>query len=286
MRPLCITATLVLLAACKQDTDVAVVDTAPETFTVALPFKALIDGIPVNCRSQYEDVGATNTRVRVGDMRMYIHDVSLIDEAGTAVPVELDQDAFQRDNVVLLDFETGESICTDGTAETHTEVTGTVPGGSYTGVRFTVGLPFELNHVVQEAGVTPAPFDLAPMYRSVTAGYRFFKLNLTSEVSALDWPVYVGSTGCSGFESDVTCTSENLQTFTVTNFDWRSDTVVFALDVLLETTDLSKNSTYTVGTTVYDTPDGCQSDPSDADCAGIFSSYGLGGAPKAWVHKQ
>ena len=40
-----------------------------------------------------------------------------------------------------------EGTCAGGTTATNTSIRGTYPAGSYTGIKFTVGVPFDLNHL-------------------------------------------------------------------------------------------------------------------------------------------
>jgi len=46
------------------------------------------------------------------------------------------------DDLALLDFEDGTGGCVNGTPDVNDRVAGTVPEGHYTGLRFTLGVPF------------------------------------------------------------------------------------------------------------------------------------------------
>jgi hypothetical protein len=96
---------------------------------------------------------------------------------GKAIPVQLDQDGlWQYKNLAMLDFEDGTSSCSNGNAGMHKQVTGTVPAGSYTGLRFTVGVPFELDHIY--AASAPSPLNMTAMFWSWQGGYKFVKAEI------------------------------------------------------------------------------------------------------------
>ena len=54
---------------------------------------------------------------------------------------------------------------------------GTVPEGNYVGVRWTVGVPFALNHT--DAAATPAPLNSAAMAWSWQVGRKFTKIEFS-----------------------------------------------------------------------------------------------------------
>ncbi len=63
----------------------------------------------------------------------------LIDAAGAAAPIQLDQNVWQYANVAMLDFENNEGNC-NGNPATNTTVTGTVPDGEYVRI-VEIGIP-------------------------------------------------------------------------------------------------------------------------------------------------
>lgn len=111
-----------------------------------LRFNATVAGEAFACGKSYDGIGTTQSRITPADLRFYVSDVALIDSQNRAVPVELRQDdKWQYRNVALLDFEDGTGACRNGTPGVNEEVVGTVPTARYSGVRFTFGVPFELN---------------------------------------------------------------------------------------------------------------------------------------------
>jgi hypothetical protein len=143
-------ATALLLAACAAT--LPAVAAAADRQPVTLRFAAQVNGQPFACGQRYADIGTTRSTITPGDFRFYVSEVALVDEAGRAVPVTLAQDGmWQLDNLALLDFEDGSGPCRNGTAGTNTEVRGSVPAGRYTGLRFTLGVPFARNHGARAA---------------------------------------------------------------------------------------------------------------------------------------
>lgn len=115
---------------------------------ITLTFKAMVGdqelvtsgNSPRHDDPTYDGVGQDAKTVRPADFRFYVHDVQLLTADGAPVSLTLEQNAWQYQNLALLDFETA------ATAETNATVTGTAPRGTYTGIRFTLGVPHELNH--------------------------------------------------------------------------------------------------------------------------------------------
>jgi len=69
---------------------------------------------------------------------------------GKSIPVNLTQDGkWQYQNVALLDFENKSGGCANGTVETRNQIVGTIPKGNYQGLQFTLGVPFNLNHLLR-----------------------------------------------------------------------------------------------------------------------------------------
>jgi hypothetical protein len=173
MKTLLITAAALALAACST------VPNAPKTAQVSLNFAAQINGQPFACGQRYDGVGTTRSSITPSDFRMYVSEVKLLRQDGSAVPVQLAQDGiWQHQNVALIDFENGTGPCRNGTTATNTAVRGQVPAGNYVGVELTVGVPFAQNH--QDPTVAPAPLNSTAMFWNWQGGYKFIKFDTTS----------------------------------------------------------------------------------------------------------
>lgn len=146
---------------------------------VVVRFAAQVGDQPFACSRSYDGIGATRSRVTPSDFRFYVSDVALIDSSGKAVPLALDQDErWQYRNVAWLDFEDRTGSCLTGTQETRNVVTGAVPAGSYRGLRFTLGIPFELNHA--DATIASSPLNLTSLFWNWQAGYKFLRIDLAT----------------------------------------------------------------------------------------------------------
>ncbi|MEO1211393.1 MAG: MbnP family copper-binding protein [Cyanobacteria bacterium J06638_20] len=271
-----------------------------ETQSVRLQFQGMVGDEAFSCESTYAGLGTMGSTVAVTDFRLYVSDVQLINEAGDRVPVLLQQDGvWQYENVALLDFEDRSGTCTNGTSETRTEVVGTVPTGTYTGVEFTLGVPFELNH--NDATLAPSPLNLTAMWWNWQGGYKFVRIDLENEMMMGDVPqtqqhsphgghgghggehggdhggmaqgflIHLGSTACQ-LEGDAMrpttdCGNPNTSVITFEDFDPTSDVIVADLAALVADSNLMMNEP--------DTALGCMSGPDDDDCLGILHNFGL-----------
>ena len=150
--------------------------------TVEVKFSAQVNGQPFSCGQSYKDIGTTKSTITPSDFRFFVSEVELLDAQGRATPVALTQDkTWQLENIALLDFENGTGPCRNGTVPTNTSVRGTVPSGKYTGIRFTLGVPFNLNHV--DPTTAPAPLSSTAMFWTWQGGYKFLKVDMTSSGS-------------------------------------------------------------------------------------------------------
>ena len=247
-------------------------DESPDTQPIEVRFAAVVDGAPAACGTVYDDVGGGGHGLELADLRFFVSNLRLIDDDGREVPITLDQDGkFQHDDVALLDFEDGSASCNEvGNPETNDRVIGTAPDGTYTGLRFTLGVPFEQNH--QNVALAPPPLNLSAMFWGWQSGYKFMRIEGHVDPGTADdkgWLFHLGSTGCDGdaMGNVTACASPNRAEVELTGFDPSADGVVFDVGALLAGIDL--------GTNAPDTPEGCMSGVTDADCAGYFANLGL-----------
>lgn len=152
---------------------------AAETQKIELRFAAVVGDKAFACGQSYEHMGVTGSRITPSDMRFYISQVELLDDRGQATPLQLDQDdLWQVENLALLDFEDGTGPCHNGNPGLHTAITGTVPKGRYRGVRFTLGVPFDLNHA--DPTIAPSPLNISAMFWAWQSGYKFVKIDMAT----------------------------------------------------------------------------------------------------------
>lgn len=278
---------------------------------VEVKFAAMVGPENFACGKSYNNIGITKSTIIPSDFRFYVSQVELIDNKGNAVPLKLDQDeVWQYEDVALLDFEDGTGQCRNGNSGIHTSVSGTVPQGHYTGVRFTLGIPFKTNH--GDPTIAPSPLNFTAMFWAWQSGYKFVKIDMAtsgqpqelkvpanttmkqkldtlnkfiasgapikkSPPKAAGFSIHLGSTDCASLSfttpPDEQCKNPNRITIEFPVFDTDKNVIVADLAVLLADTNVDVNAA--------DTAPGCMSAQDDADCAHVMPAFGLpfGGKP-------
>jgi uncharacterized repeat protein (TIGR04052 family) len=258
---------------------------------VRIAFDAQFAGKPFACGTTYDNVGSSHARVKPLDLRFFISQVELLTADGNSVALSLDQDGiWQYRNLTLLDFEDGTGSCLNGNAGINKQILGTVPEGKYTGLRFTLGVPFDLDHMA--AASAPSPLNTTAMFWSWQDGFKFLRAEVAtvapprempasrspapgSAMSGMGhangFPVHIGSTGCAiadfGDAPVKECVHPNRLTVTFRPFDTDHDTVVFDFAKLLAGIDLDSPSP-------SGSP-GCMSFPGIEACAAPLRALGL-----------
>jgi len=264
---------------------------------IRIRFAAQVGPAPFACGQSYGGIGTTNSTITPTDFRFYVSDVSLIRADGQAVPVTLDQDGtWQYRNLALLDFEDGTGPCRNGNSAVNSELRGTAPKASYTGLRFTLGVPFELNH--GDPTLAPSPLNITSMFWVWKAGYRFLKVDLASsgqpdkrvdyaagntsveKERAVGFPVHIGSAGCTSASLTTppaaACKFPNRAIITLSHFELGRSVVVADLAALLSHSNVDINTP--------NTAPGCMSEPTDPDCQGVLQALGLSGDSQQFFH--
>jgi uncharacterized repeat protein (TIGR04052 family) len=240
---------------------------------VELRFAARFGEQDAACGESYEGIGVAETTIEISDLRFYVSDIHLISEDGDDVPVELDQSSiWQHGDVALLDFEDGTAGCSEfGNSALNDVVIGEVAEGAYTGIRFDLGVPFELNHI--DVDNAASPMNIPALQWNWRAGYIFLKLDMVDEdLPSGRYSVHLGSTGCESGSPieppDQPCANPNRATVSLAAFHPDADTIVFDLAALLADTDLEDDS--------EESATGCQSFAQhEAACTPIFANLGM-----------
>lgn len=234
---------------------------------VTVRFDARAGDQALRCGTPVEGLGTASSRYDLKDLRFYVHDVALLTVDGEAHPVTLTPDGtWQSSKVALLDFEDRSGECLNGTEQMRDVVVGTAADEDFTGVRFRVGVPAEVNH--DDASVAPAPLNLTSLFWSWRAGYKFIRLDGKTEGMPTGHNFHLGSTGCS--EAPTTCEQPNVPEVTLTAFDVDAQTVVFDVASLFADSNLEQDH--------EGTAPGCMGAPTgDPDCLPMFKRLGLAG---------
>jgi uncharacterized repeat protein (TIGR04052 family) len=261
---------------------------------VRIRFESRIAGKLFACGNRYEGVGSKASTVTPVDLRFFISNAELLSADGSSTPVTLEQDGiWQYKSLSLIDLEDGTGDCRNGNSATHAFVSGAISPGAYVGVRFTLGVPFELDHI--ESSAAPSPLNMTAMLWNWQNGYKFLRAEVAVVPTATTkaakpvatkkpkpqtmgrqpgvsgFPVHLGSTGCGGpnpvAAPERECVHPNRLVITLPVFDAAKDVVVFDLGKLLARSSLSANSQHT--------SPGCMSFENDPDCVPIMQALGL-----------
>jgi uncharacterized repeat protein (TIGR04052 family) len=161
---------------------------------------------------------------------------------------------------------------------------GTVPKGNYTGLKFTLGVPFNLNHA--DTALAASPLNLTGLWWNWQFGYKFARIDLQRPMetgmvtphpahghghgASAGFPIHLGSTGClsgGNNEKPKSCAHPNRATVVLNRFDPSKNVIVADLAELLASSNLSQNQAKTAP--------GCMSEPNDRDCIGIMARLGI-----------
>ncbi len=251
---------------------------APATSqAVAIQFAVKANGAVVSCGTPISGLGTGGSTAQLHDLRFYVSEAKLMNDQGAEVPITLTADDWQNDQVALIDLEDGSGACADaGTTATNTTLRGTVPSGTYTGVRFTIGVPSALNH--SDYAVASKPMDVQALAWSWQAGRKFLQIEVNPEGGVArpapaapsdTFYVHLGSTGCTGNPvsgETVNCARPNRMAFHSHAFNAESQQLVIDLSGLLATSNL---------TTDGGSAPGCMSGQTDPECAPVFGALSL-----------
>jgi uncharacterized repeat protein (TIGR04052 family) len=133
---------------------------------------------PVELR--FDAAGGTTLR----SLQFYVYDIELLDEKGLPHRLQIST------NLALVDLagnpEIPRATSVHGTLDTPAST-------NYRGIRFTVGVPFELNHANPLKAA--APLDRGDLFWTWQTGYKFIRADYV--VDGMEASFHLGSTGCS-----------------------------------------------------------------------------------------
>ena len=219
--------------------------------SVNIPFTATWNGEPITCGS---------SDPALSDLRFYVNNVQLVDSAGRAHDIRYATEfAWQNDAVAIIDLEDGSGACVNGTANVVTTLIGAIPDRDYRGLRFTVGVPFRLNHA--NPLTAKPPLDDSDMHWR--SGYKFLRAGVRTQTDSF-W-IHVGSAGCEGTTGHVTgCRFPNRIEVDLPEFVPGRHGVAVDLAQLLDGTSLDDG-----------VPGDCSSGPTESSCEAPFAALGI-----------
>lgn len=228
---------------------------------VPLAFRAVAGGEEVVFGEPNANISPDDS-MTVTDLRFYVSNIQAIDADGQLHNASLNHRLWHHESgVALIDLSSVESGAS--TLGVNNHVVLGLPDLEYTGLKFTVGVPFELNH--SEVSTAPAPFNMVSMNWSWRGGRLFFRLDAsTGEGNGAN--VHVGSTGCQGEIDAIThCDQPNR---IEVELAWSAgQNIELDLEALFAGLSVNNNTEQTGAL--------CMASPDDADCAAPFSALGL-----------
>lgn len=238
-----------------------------------LRFSAKVNGQAAQCGVSYSGVGTSGATMQIQDFRFYVSNIALIRQDGTEVTADLVEDGlWQLGGLALLDFEDATGACSElGTPQMNSVVNFSVPDGDYVAVRFTLGVPFEQNHL--DSTAAPSPLNLGAMQWNWQVGYKFMRIDLRNENPAPNnrWFIHLGSTGCESASKatapTTACARPNRVDVVLSNFNADSNEIVLDVGKFLAGANIGFNTAETLP--------GCMSTPTDPECSEVFRALGL-----------
>lgn len=237
---------------------------------LTIRFAARVGDQPFACGASFAGLGADDSEVTPADLRFYVQDVALVDQSGAEAPVTLTDDGrWQQRDVALLDFEDKTGACANGTEPTNDTVVGTVAPGQYRGLRFTVGVPFALNH--QPLTDAKPPLDLTALFWSWNLGHLFLKAEASAAAAGGAgaqrnvFAFHLGSIACEGKASEgmlTACARPNRATVELSDFDPETNQVVIDFAEIFAESSLQSLP-------------GCHSFAGEEACVAPFSRVGV-----------
>jgi len=291
----------VLLTACGGDSSSSTEIVGPREISATIPFAAVVGDASVECGEDYLNVGSDATTVSFVDFRFYVHDLKLVTDAGTEIIVSLDDvstdgsdecSPSQNSRVAQLDFR--DTLGCEAEADANpnfndgVQVTATVEEGvTISAIRFTLGVPFDLNHKDQAAADEPLrnPGRASGAGWNWQNGYKFTGIDVSpvggwtdpedGERTGNRWNVHLGSTGCPVSVSDLesgtepeTCDNPNRPEITLElgAIDVEQAEIVIDYAALVSGVSVAQDAGGAPG---------CMSGSTDPECETVFANLGL-----------
>ncbi|AKU95467.1 hypothetical protein AKJ09_02131 [Labilithrix luteola] len=255
---------------------------------VTIGFEARVGADRFSCSKLAAGMGTTAATIEPLDFRVYVHDVRLIRDDGVDVPLTLASDGkWQYQNLALLDFEDKSGTCINGTTDVNTTLRGSIASGSYTGIKFEIGVPFELNHA--DVATAPSPLNLSGLFWSWNGGYKFARIDGRSpavdagmsmdagmpmdggmEMDESVFSIHLGSTDCQGDPANggvvTSCERPNVGEVVLRGFDPTKKTILVDYKALVAGNDLTTNGGGAPG---------CMSGTTDPECPALLARFGI-----------
>lgn len=170
-------------------------------------------------------------RIAVRNLQFYVHDVVLVGGDGNDyVFRHAASPPWQTEEIALIDLA--------GADDHGNTVLRGYPAGrpvaGFTGIRFVVGVPFELNHA--DPLTAAPPLNRTDLLWTWQTGYKFLRVELAED--GREWAFHLGATGCASASAvrppSAECAEPNRMTVEIRGVDPVRDGVEFQLGELVQ----------------------------------------------------
>lgn len=237
---LCPLLSLLLLIACT-----------PQPQVINLTFQPTFEGSPINCNQTFT---TNQTSWSLTQIQFFLHDIQFQNQQGDWHQAQILAKENADPNVVLLGGYCGESMNWQFNVE--------VKDMLMKKIRFSVGVPFALNHL--NPLTQSSPLNQSDMFWTWQTGYKFLRMEMSSTDS--EWIFHLGSTGCKSPSPvrppKTACKNPNRPVIELDNFDGKKS-IAFEIDKLIAGIDLVAH-------------DNCQSEENNSSCQILMPRMGLG----------
>ncbi len=265
-----------VLSSCSDGTSTSI--SSPSAFSLRFHAANGTLASDVSCDAKLLQLGTTKIDGELLDLAFFVHGLEFLKSDGSVVEAKLEDNAWQNQNVALMDFQDKGDNCSGDAKTTHTVITGEVSSlEDIVAVRFTLGIPPELNHVDPQS--VEEPLNAANMFWSWQSGYKAFRFDVSPEggITRPDDPdflgtnyfFHLGSTDCQGDPiagQAVTCARVNQPVIELSGFQLGSSEIVLDLAELIKGLDLKTDRAETPG---------CMSAIDDLECETYFTNLGM-----------
>jgi uncharacterized repeat protein (TIGR04052 family) len=229
-----------------------------------ISFHPMYRDIALNCENSFaaEDGGKIKNgglqKWQYQQLQFYIHGVEVNTSNNGWQPWMMTTNPNQSNNVALL----GET-CNESNEDSNWQLELMPLDESIviTDIRFTLGVPFELNHL--NPLTQPSPMNDSSMFWGWRGGHKFMRVELFAKDD--DWLFHLGSTGCKALSPVRAPTSECLYPNRVSvslPFTYQTSAIVFDLAVLINDIKLTRKN-------------GCQSAIDEDSCKILFENLNM-----------
>ena len=214
-----------------------------------LTFSPVFSTQKITCNTE---IDIQDKKWNINQLQFYVSNVELKNSQDKWHKISLKITPDQTGNIALLGRSCGETESGNWRLKFSHEIT----LADYTAIRFSLGVPFEQNHL--NPLTQASPLNVSSMFWVWQTGHKFARIEMNSEFD--DWLFHLGSTGCKSpsvmrSPSDA-CLYPNLYTMELALTD--TNEIVFDLANLLGDLKLSMETS-------------CQSEHDNAACQQLFS---------------